>query len=261
MEPIGLAIYIDLENLPKGIDFDLVMEAAASDTSTHVYAVKAAYGSAAALSNPYRQQLLDNNFQIVDTPHVAKKKNRADLFISIDAFERFHLNQPPIDRYIFVTSDSDFSVVMDRLRAYGKQVWMICRKADQAMKILSRCCDRMSSIEEFIPPPPPPAPKVDEEKNRLAERLFKQALRQIGTSSLPVGLSTLGMQMKKIHEGFDFKCTGFRRLTDLTVHLANAGVVRLGTSAKGMTQIEHVDDAKLELDDNGQASTVAVVEN
>ena len=129
-------MYIDLENLPKGVDFDLLMERAASDTTKYVYAVKAAYGSAVALPKQYRQQLLDHNFQIVDTPHIAKKKNRADLIISIDAFERLHLNRPSIDRYVFVTSDSDFSVIMDKLRIYGKQVWMICRKADQAKKIL-----------------------------------------------------------------------------------------------------------------------------
>ena len=249
METTTLAIYIDFENLPKGIDIDLLMEAAASDTSTHVYAVKAAYGSAAALSKPYRQQLLDHNFQIVDTPHVAKKKNRADLFISIDAFERFHLGQPPIDRYIFVTSDSDFSVIMDKLRAYGKQVWLICRKADQAKKILSNCCDQMLSIEDFIPPTCPLAPTVDAEKSRLVERLAKQALRQIGPDGLPVGLSTLGMQMRKFCQDFDFKGTGFKRLTDLTVHLANAGIVKLGTNAKGMAQIEHVDESKLEIED------------
>jgi hypothetical protein len=246
METTALAMYIDLENLPKGVDFDLLMEQAASDTAKYVYAVKAAYGSAVALPKQYRQQLLDHNFQIVDTPHIAKKKNRADLIISIDAFERLHLNRPSIDRYVFVTSDSDFSVIMDKLRIYGKQVWMVCRKADQAKKILSRCCDQMLSIEDFIPPPPLPAPKVDVEKDRLAERLFKEALRQIGTGNLPVGLSTVGTQMKKIHQGFDFKSTRFKRLTDLTVHFENAGVVRLGTNAKGLTQIEDVDDAKLE---------------
>ena len=90
----------------------------------------------------------------METPHIVKKKNRADLMISIDAFERFHLDNPPIDRYIFVTSDSDFSVIMDKLRSYGKEVWMIGPKADQAKKLLARCCDLLLSIEVFIRPLP-----------------------------------------------------------------------------------------------------------
>lgn len=52
--------------------------------------------------------------------------------------------------------------------------------------------------------------------------------------------------MKKLQKGFSFKRTRFKRLTDLTVHFQNAGVVRLGTNAKGATQIEHVDGSKLE---------------
>ena len=242
METTALAVYIDLENLPAGVDFDRLMDMITSETARHVYGVKAVYGSVAALPKPYRQQLVDHNFQIVDTPHIVAKKNRADLMISIDAFERFHLNSPPIDRYVFVTSDSDFSVIMDKLRGYGKQVWMVGPRADQAKKILAHCCDLLLSIEDFIPPappPPPPAPTYDVEKDRLAQRLFKQALRQLGTGSLPVGLSTLSMQMRKLHQGFDFKRTRFKRLTDLTVFFQSAGVVRLGTNAKGSTQIEH----------------------
>jgi len=248
MQMIAVAMYIDLENLPKGVDFDLLMNHAQGEDTQHIYAVKAAYGSAAALSKTYRQQLLDHNFLIVDTPHVTKRKNRADLIISIDAFERLLLNRPATDRYVFVTSDSDFSVVMDKLRAYGKQVWLVCRKADQAMKILARCCDRMLSIEDFIPPPPPPPPKSDPEKDRQAQRLFKQALRQIGTGGLPVGLSAVGVQMRKIDKEFDFKGTSFKRLTGLTTHFESAGVVRLGHSAKGVKQIEDVDDSQLEIE-------------
>jgi hypothetical protein len=185
---------------------------------------------------------------IVDTPHIAKKKNRADLIISIDAFERLLLNRPAIDRYVFVTSDSDFSVVMDKLRAYGKQVWLVCRKADQAKKILARCCDRMLSIEDFIPPPPPPPPRTDPAKDRQAKRLFKQALRQIGTDGLPIGLSAVGVQMRKIDKDFDFKGTSFKRLTGLTTHFEIAGLVRLGHDAKGVMQIEDVDDSRLEIE-------------
>ena len=93
---MALAIYIDLENLPKRVDFDRMMDMAASETTKHVFAVKAAYGSANALPKQYRQQLIDHNFQIVDRPHIVNKKNRADLMISIDAFERLHLNCPAI---------------------------------------------------------------------------------------------------------------------------------------------------------------------
>ena len=54
METTALAVYIDLENLPLGVDFDRLMDMAASETARHVFAVKAVYGSAAALPKQYR---------------------------------------------------------------------------------------------------------------------------------------------------------------------------------------------------------------
>jgi hypothetical protein len=176
VQVISVAMYIDLENLPKNVNLDLLMDLAHDDGTQYSYALKAAYGNTASLCKGYRQQLLDHNFLIVDTPHVAQKKNRADLIISIDAFERALLNRPAIDRYVFVTSDSDFSVVMDKLRAYGKQVWLVCRKNDQARKILASCCDGMRSIEDFIPSPPPPLPPRPKKAPKQApEKAPKQA--------------------------------------------------------------------------------------
>jgi hypothetical protein len=238
-----------------------LMEHAACEGTEYFYAVKSAYGSAAAVSKAYRQQLLDHNFQIVDTPHVADRKNRADLLISVDAFERLHIGSPPIDRYIFVTGDSDFSVIMDRLRAYGKQVWLICPKADRTKRILARCCDRMLFIESFVPPQPaaaaapaPPRPRppssanLDPAKHQLAKQLFQRVLRQIGPGGLPIGLPTVGMHMKNLHPGFDFRQSGFKRLTDLATHFEKAGLIRLGVTAKGMRQVEDMDDSWLEID-------------
>jgi len=245
MSSIAVAMYLDLENLPAGVDFDLLLNQFGSHEARCLYAVKAAYGSTTSLAKGYRQQLLDHNFLIVDTPHIARKKNRADLIISIDAFERLLVGRPAIDRFVFVTSDSDFSVIMDKLRAYGKEVWLVCRKADHANKSLANSCDRMLWVEDFIPPPPPPPPKASSEKDQVAQRLFKQVLREIGTSGLPIGLSTIGSQMRKIDKHFDFKGTSFKQLTVLAVHFEKAGVVRLGRSAKGMAQIEDVDDSQL----------------
>ena len=247
MDRTALAVYIDLENLPAGVDFDRLMDMAASETASHVFALKAAYGSVAALPKRYRQQLVDHNFQLVNTPHIAQKKNRADLMISVNALDRFHLNNPPIDRYVFVTRDSDFSVIMDKLRSHGKEVWMIGPRADQAKRLLARCCNLLLSIEDFIPPPPPPpAPAYNVEKDRLVQQLFKESLRQIGPGGLPINISLLSMQMRKTQRGFELKRTRFKRFTDLVVFFQDAGVLRLGTNATGDMRIEHIDASKLD---------------
>jgi hypothetical protein len=49
---------------------------------------------------------------------------------------------------------------------------------------------------------------------------------------------------------FDFKGTRFKRLSGLTADFEKAGVVRLGRNAKGVTQIEDVDDSQLGIEDH-----------
>ena len=138
---------------------------------------------------------------------------------------------------------------MDKLRGYGKEVWMIGPRADQAKRLLARCCDLLLCIEDFIPPAPPPphpAPTYDVEKDRSVQRLFQQALRELAENGLPVDISAIGTRMRKLQKSFDLKRTRFKRLTDLAIFLEHEGVVRLGTNAQGARQIEIVADSKVE---------------
>jgi len=122
---------------------------------------------------------------------------------------------------------------------------VICRKADRAKDILGRCCDKMLAVEDFIAPPPPPAPAIDAVKTERAKRLFQQALVQIGSENLPISLSTLGVHMRKLDQEFDFKQTGFKRLSDISAHFQALGIVQVGTSTKGISQIVSVDGDQL----------------
>ena len=243
MSGTTVAIYIDLENLHGQTDIDVLMKFVAARGPSCTCAVKAAYGTVASIPRGVRERLAGHNFLIVDTPHVAKKKNRADLMISVDAFDRFHVNCPPIDRFVFVTSDSDFSVIMDKLRGYGREVWLVCRRADKAKKVLAQSCDKLLFVEDFLPASAGRQATADNDLR--AEDLFRRALVQLGTANLPIEISAVGDVMKKIDSGFSYRGTRFKRLTDLAVCLEQMSVIRLGHNAKGTLQIEDVDDSRL----------------
>jgi hypothetical protein len=247
MENSVLALYIDLENLPGDLDIDALMQAISMEDPhglNCIYALKAAYGSAEVVPKELKIKLRDNNFHIVDTPHIAKKKNRADLIISVDAFERLYLNNPSINRFIFVTSDSDFSVVMDKLRAYGKQVWLVCRKSDEARPILSKSCDNMLLIEDFSP--------SSISRNQLAEndeaarRLLVETLSYVDANQLPVKFSTVASKMKRIDPSFDIKTTSYKKFKALVSGLAKKGVVTVGIDEDGYPQIEDIEYGDME---------------
>ena len=84
-----IAIYLDLENVSKELDLGALMDLVSVELeSDAVFAIKLACGDTAAISK-FRDQLRDNNFEIREAPHVSNRntKNRADLILSVDAFE------------------------------------------------------------------------------------------------------------------------------------------------------------------------------
>jgi len=241
IETSMLALYIDLENLPNDLDIDLLMQTLVMDDPYGfgcVYVVKAAFGSSEQVPKELKEKLRDNNFLIVDTPHVAQKKNRADLIISIDAFEKLYLNNPTITRYIFVTSDSDFSVIMDKLRAYGKQVWLVCRKSDEAKTILAKSCDNMLLIEDFSTSIKG-TEEVDDTDERARE-LFMEALAYIDVDRLPAKFSTVAWKMKQIDRSFDIKATSYKKFKKLVAYFEKEGFVTLGRDEDNLPQIEDI---------------------
>ena len=94
----------------------------------------------------------DLNFEIRETPHVSEKnfKNRADLILSIEAFESLYQKNPEIDLYVFITADTDFTVIMDKLRKYGKEVWLVTRQTDKEKKLFTSCTDKILVIEDNL---------------------------------------------------------------------------------------------------------------
>jgi uncharacterized LabA/DUF88 family protein len=148
-----IAIYFDLENVDKAFDLGKLMDAVSlniEEELSSIFAIKLACGNEHAIAH-FRTQLLDLNFNIREAPHVSEKnlKNRADLILSIEAFESLYQNNPEIDQYVFITSDTDFTVVMDKLRKYGKKVWLVTRRHDKEKKLFTTSTDKILVIDDY----------------------------------------------------------------------------------------------------------------
>jgi hypothetical protein len=148
------AIYIDLENISPETDLRLLLEEIAlksdDEELTNVYAIKLACGDSNSIKN-FREQLLQLNFDIRETPHLSKssKKNRADLIISIEAFESLYQKNPATAQSICITSAADVTVVMDKLRKYGREVWLVTKKSDAERPIFNSACDAVLVLEDY----------------------------------------------------------------------------------------------------------------
>lgn len=249
MEKLFVAVFIDIENIPGKIKLERLMNTLIlSEQSNYniVFAVKAAYGVMSSIPSELKIELRDFNYYTFETPRISGKKNRADLFISIDAFETLYVGNPPIDRYVFMTSDSDFTVVMDKLRKYGKEVWLVCRKDDQARAILAKSCDKMLFIEDFFEFPDDESKKeYIKDLDVRARKLCVEMLESIEAERLPYNISVINDRMKQLDRSFDIKHTSYKKFIDLVRHFQDKEIIKLEERESGLIRLVDIDVIKL----------------
>lgn len=252
-----IAVYIDLENVAGILDLDkmlqdIILEEDIETPEEYIFAVKFACGNSNSISK-FRGQLINHNFDIREAPHVSGKKNRADLIISLDAFEKLFLDKPSIDRFVFVTSDSDFSVIMDILRKYGKEVWLITKEGDAQRPIFTNCTDNIIPLR----PPKKPSAKMEKKettlkeetrttgekmtqkeeekekpKDKIAEELFKKVLKSLDPSEEHL-LNPIANKMRQLDKSFKIKNTSYKRMTTLARDFEKKGWFKTKKDADG----------------------------
>lgn len=159
----NIAIYIDLENLKikkseKILNVNKLMNEIKENASKNTkFIIKYACGNLAAITN-FESELKNWHFELVDIPPLVSEtkegeivaKNRADIAISIKALKDYYTHKDEIDLFIFITSDSDFTLIMDELFKLGKRVWLVCEKSKNEKDYFKSCTDKILSIEDFI---------------------------------------------------------------------------------------------------------------
>ncbi|MBN2443216.1 MAG: NYN domain-containing protein [Spirochaetales bacterium] len=228
-----IAFYIDLENIEKDIQLkNLMYNIKLRYDSTNqepIFAYKIACGHSNSITK-YRDQLKELNFDIRETPHIVKKKNRADLIISLDAFEKFYINNPEVSLFVFMTNDSDYSVIMDMLRKYGRNVWLVTNEEDSRRDIFRNCCDNIMLIEEYK------GSAIQEKKQELFNdiksdkdiRTLKAMLYVLKslTNDNPYDVVFINNQFRKIENSIKLKYTIFKSFDKLYEYLDDKGVLK-----------------------------------
>ncbi len=261
-----IAVYIDLENVAGVLNLDkmlqdIILEEDREDPEEYVFAVKFACGNTNSISK-MREQLINHNFDIREAPHVSGKKNRADLIISLSAFEKLYLDKPSIDRFVFVTRDSDFSVIMDLLRKYGKEVWLITQADDAQRPIFTSCTDNIMVLPQSgkaaqkkakkaskpqkdaadleAAKPPPADDECESPKNRIADDLFKRVLISLDPSEQHP-LNFIANKMRQLDKSFKIKNTNYKKMSNLAKQFEKKGWFKTIKNQEGHLMIMDLD--------------------
>ncbi len=265
-----IAVYVDLENVAGIVNLDkllqdIILEEDKEAPEEYVFAVKFACGNTNSIAK-LREQLINHNFDIREAPHISGKKNRADLIISLDAFEKLYLDKPSIDRFVFVTRDSDFSVIMDILRKYGKEVWLITQAGDAQRPIFTSCTDNILLLQPQKPVPkkekkdakvaaaghgtgekkPEKEEEAEKPKDKKAEELFKRVLISLDPSEEHL-LTAIANKMRQLDKSFKIKNTSYKKMTTLAKEFEKKGGFRTIKNKEGHLMIIDLDVSRGEI--------------
>jgi uncharacterized protein (TIGR00288 family) len=210
----NIALLIDADNTtPKGIDPVLTVMAELGQVN-----IRRAYGNFAkdnlsgwaSITNKYGirpQQQFD----------VSKGKNATDMAMVVDAIDLLY--QGKVDGFGIMTSDSDFTPLVTRLRQDGILVYGFGeKKTPQAFKSV---CTRFIDIEQLIATNAADAPNnqkrnakksesVDDELHDLITAAYSEASKDGGFAKL----SQVG-QIAGNRSSFDVRNYGFRSLKEM----------------------------------------------
>ncbi len=162
-EKLNIAVFVDYDNIEIGVkstlrrDFDVALALDALKERGDIVA-KFAYANWSRQDMATRQ-MAENAVQMVQrNPSPRGDKNGADINLALDALE-MAFTHPHVNAFAIVSGDSDFIPLVNKLREFGKKIFIVGGKAFTST-ILQQNCHEFVSYEslldargEKLPPP------------------------------------------------------------------------------------------------------------
>jgi uncharacterized protein (TIGR00288 family) len=160
-ERLNIAVFVDYDNIEIGLKSTLRRE---FDVSIPLEALKERGDIVAkfAYANWGRQegaarQMAENAVQMVQRlPSPRGDKNGGDINLALDSLEMAFTHRH-VNAFAIISGDSDFIPLVNKLKEYGKTVFVVGGKAFTST-ILQQNCHEFISYESLLPDRPEPIP-------------------------------------------------------------------------------------------------------
>src|SRR5437016_119568 len=155
-EKLNIAVFVDYDNIEIGLkstlrrDFDVSLALDALKERGDIVA-KFAYANWGRQDGATRQ-MAENAVQMVQRiPSPRGDKNGADINLALDALE-MAFTHTHVNAFAIVSGDSDFIPLVNKLKEYGKTVFVVGGKAFTST-ILQQNCHEFVSYESLLSDP------------------------------------------------------------------------------------------------------------
>ncbi len=235
------ALLIDFDNVTLGIRSDLAKELKHllnSDIIKGKVAVQRAYADWRRYPQ-YIVPLSESSIDLIFAPGVGStKKNATDIRLAIDAIELV-FTRPEIGTFILLSGDSDFSMLVIKLKEYGKYVIGVGIR-ESASDMLIQNCDEYFSYSDL-------AGLTKEVDLPSAQRdpweLAREAVAQMARNGDVMRSDRLKQVMQQLDPNFDERNAGprFSRFSKFVVEAGQRGVLRVTKLDNGQYEVAPAD--------------------
>src|SRR5438874_1303532 len=251
---LKIAVFIDFDNIEIGVkstlnaQFDVGVVLEALKERGEVVS-KTAYGDWTRAGD-YSRSLTQHAAKLVQrnlTP--GGDKNGADINLALDALE-MAFTHAHINAYVIVGGDSDFISLVEKLKQYDKQVFIVGGRAFTSV-VMQRNCHEFIAYENLTSGrradrggrPSGPAPGqagIDQ-----VMPLVRRALKVLSDREVTPQLGLLKSTLLQLDSTFSERTYGVSSFRDFAQKLASAGYVTLKESGRNVL---------VELKENGHGS-------
>ncbi len=229
------ALLIDFDNVTLGIRSDLTKELKHllnSDIIKGKVAVSRAYADWRRY-HQYIVPLSESSIDLIFAPAFGtNKKNATDIRLAIDAMELV-FTRPEIGTFILLSGDSDFSMLVIKLKEYGKYVIGVGIR-ESASDLLIQNCDEYFSYSDLAG-----LTKESEPASTQKDpwQLVGEAVALMTREGDVMRSDRLKQVMQQIDPNFDEKNAGFSRFSKFVLEASHKGLIRLTKLDNGQYEV------------------------
>ncbi|PYR77378.1 MAG: hypothetical protein DMF86_09295 [Acidobacteria bacterium] len=260
---LKIAVFIDFDNIEIGVkstlnaqfDIGIVLEALKERGEV---VSKIAYGDWTRAGD-YSRSLTQHAAKLVQrnlTP--GGDKNGADINLALDALE-MAFTHPHINAYVIVGGDSDFITLVEKLKQYDKQIFVVGGRAFTS-GVMQRNCHEFIAYENLAgagrrSERGRPSAQVAQAPIEQAFPLVRRALKVLSDREVSPQLGLLKSTLLQLDSTFSERTYGVGSFRDFAEKLARAGFVSLRESGRNVLVELNEHGHRAIAGDNGSPST------
>ena len=229
MDEQFFALLIDADNISAKYIKPILTELSKYGNITY----KRIYGDwTSTQHSKWKDELLTNSITPIQQFSYTQGKNATDSAMIIDAMDILYTND--VHGFCIVSSDSDFTRLVSRLRESGKLV--IGMGENKTPEPFRKACDKFTILENLLNEPVPGEEEELEETEELhgglrGERIEDEIIKMIienQDNNKQTGLGEVGSRLVSLYPDFDVRSYGYNMLSRFLEDFTRIQLVKKG---------------------------------